>query len=118
MFEPKSGMVVKIKATDKYYWGLLIQVGDKLVRLSDYHENGSYDAFCSSDVMEHVVEVYEGMLKLPNVALNHNLGVKHQLGKLLWKKEPPIVELSIDEIAKKFGLCPKQIRIKKENETS
>ena len=115
-FEPKSGMIAKIKGHSNIYWGLFIQVGEKLVRISDYNCKGNYNGWQSPNTMLDVIEVYEGMHNNVLAGLNHNLGAKPHLGKLLWRKEPKIkvVELSIDEIAKKFNLKPEQVRIKKE----
>lgn len=117
-FQPRSGMVYKFRTGNLTYWGFFIAIGHKLYRIGSNGANGLlYNNTGDGGMCDQIIEVYEGGVANPANLFNKLLGKPTNLGNLLWSKEPQTVELTIEEIAKKFNVKPEQVRIKENGTT-
>lgn len=107
----KSGMVGVTKLGDKI---LFLEFDGKLVA---YYENdGKFESFSGVDYaftrLDPVVKVYSGASNDPYNFVCISGGNESSLGKQVWPE--PKVELTLQEIADKFGISVHDLRIKEE----
>lgn len=110
-FEVKSGMIFE---TDGGYnnYGFFIDINGKLFTVHA-DSDGKRDTWGTvKSILPRVIKLYQ---PLDSVSLLTQHMSKKCTAKLVWEKKPAIVELTIDQIAEKFGVKPEQIKIKKVN---
>lgn len=128
MFEPKSGMIFKADRglagnREEPCWGFFIEVGGRLVRIYQNYDKFKtskgtdkeilFDTYGTRGMDTDILEVYEGS---PNAVLNANLKEGIGRGKRVYPAE--VKELTLQEVADKFGIPVEQLRIKDANRSS
>lgn len=107
--ELKPGMVVEYRNGSKR---LVVSINNRLHFISDYEHLDNIENIYNKDltcIPERNFDIMK-IYKVPKIAgLNYLLNINPK--KLIWKR-PAIKELTLKEIADKFGYSVKQIRIK------
>ncbi|MEI7510166.1 MAG: hypothetical protein WCJ62_11965 [Flavobacterium sp.] len=105
----KTGMVVRIKDGRLYKVMLNTSDGDIIVNTDGYlYLKDINDDLTTKHLSLSIVEIY----KPKNVVANHSINLSCFTS--IWKREKPIKEVTLQEIADKFGVDVESIRVKED----
>lgn len=105
----ESGMVVECENGKRY-----LVVGETLCRhgfyadFNNFNENLSASVHMNSACEDDIIKVFKPL----RCNMIDAISDSNKLGELIWQREPEIAELTMSEIAEKFGVDVERLRIK------
>lgn len=101
--------VAKLRNGDRY---IIVKYDNELKLVT---ENGFNSPYLIDKGGEYILDEYHDIVELYTIPCNEVSCIGdllHKSGELIWKEDSPIFEVSMQEIANKFGVPVKHIRIK------